>query len=103
MPTLPMHTPGPWKVTENRRERTIQIDTANGRGTVVQPNAIAWMPDAALIAQAPAMRALLERVSHPDANLDGGLSCTHAAVLAQFVGEARAILRAVDDAAGGRP
>jgi hypothetical protein len=84
-----MHTPGPWKVTENRRERTIQIDTANGRGTVVQPNVISWAPDAALIAQAPAMWALIDRMRAfcPVAVQD----------------EARAILRAVDDAAGGRP
>jgi hypothetical protein len=60
MPNLPMHTPGPWKVTENRRERTIQIDSANGRGTVVQPHAISWRPDAVLIAQAPSTAALLD-------------------------------------------
>jgi hypothetical protein len=62
MPNMPTHTPGPWTVTGNRRERTIQIDTANGRGTVVQPNAISWTPDAVLIAQAPEMWALIDRM-----------------------------------------
>jgi hypothetical protein len=55
------HTPGPWTVTENTRERTVQIDTANGRGTVVQPRAISWKPDAALIAAAPDLLAALEQ------------------------------------------
>jgi len=53
------HTPGPWVVSENKRERTVQIDTADGRGTVVQPGAITWLPDAPLIASAPEMYALL--------------------------------------------
>jgi len=53
------HTPGPWKVSENKRERTVQIDTADGRGTVVQPGAITWLPDAPLIAAAPEMYTLL--------------------------------------------
>lgn len=57
-----MSTPGPWIVIENKRERTIQIDTADGRGTVVQPGAISWLPDAKLIAKAPEMRWLIERL-----------------------------------------
>ncbi len=48
------HTPGPWKVVENKRERTVQIDTETG--TVVNPGAISWIPDARLIAAAPTMR-----------------------------------------------
>ena len=56
------HTPGPWVVTANRRERTIQIDTADGRGTVVQPGAISWAPDAALLAASPSLLHALERL-----------------------------------------
>lgn len=60
--TQTQHTPGPWAVTRNERERTVQIDTANGRGTVVQPGAISWLPDAPVIAAAPELLALVVKV-----------------------------------------
>lgn len=53
------HTKGPWVVRDNKREQTVQIDTADGRGTVVQPNAITWRPDAKLIAAAPTLLEML--------------------------------------------
>lgn len=61
---MSQHTKGPWVATFNTRERTCQIDTADGRGTVVQPGAVSWVPDVHIIAAAPmlleAVEALLE-------------------------------------------
>jgi len=55
---MSQHTPGPWKAVENKRERTVQIDTE--KGTVVQPGAISWRPDVYLITAAPALLEALE-------------------------------------------
>lgn len=89
-------TPGPWIVSKNQREGTSQIDTADGRGTVVQPRAISWAPDARLIAAAPEMLEFVRRVARPLAIYQSPEDKTALAQHGSWVDHARALLKRIE-------